>query len=69
MDWVAVSNRLNDAGLKVAAWTVLKWFAMLVKMEDLPVPASFIAEIRPGLARSRYLTYWCATRPAHAMVR
>ena len=58
VDWDAVSDRLNKAGVKVAAWTVLKWFAMLVKLEDLPVPASFVAQIRPGPARSRYLAYW-----------
>ncbi len=58
VDWDTVADRLNETGMKAAAWTVLKWFAMLVKPEDLPVPASFIAQIRPGPARSGYLAYW-----------
>jgi hypothetical protein len=49
---------LNDAGLKAAAWIVLKWFSMLLEPKDLPVPTSFINRIYPGPARSRYLAYW-----------
>lgn len=58
VDWDAVTDSLNDAGLKAAAWTMLKWFSMLLPAEDMPVPASFIAQICPGPARSRYLAYW-----------
>ena len=58
VDWDAVFDRLNDAGLKAAAWIVLKWFSMLLEPEDLPVPTSFINRIYPGPARSRYLAYW-----------
>lgn len=58
MDWDVVAERLDEAGLKTAAWTVLQWFAMLFKPENLPVPGTFIARIKPGTVRSRYLRYW-----------
>lgn len=58
VDWDAVFERLNDAGLKAAAWTVLKWFSMLSDRKGMPVPKSFIDQIYPGPVRSRYLAYW-----------
>ncbi len=58
VNWDAVAEKLQQTGLKTAAWTVLQWFALLLKPENLPVPAEFIARISPGRLRSRYLTYW-----------
>jgi hypothetical protein len=58
VDWDAVSERLQDTGLKAAAWTVLHWFAMLLKPRNMPVPATFVERICPGPLRARYLTYW-----------
>lgn len=58
VDWDAVADMLEDTGLNTAAWTVLKWFSMLLEPKNLPVPGGFIARISPGWVRSRYLTYW-----------
>jgi hypothetical protein len=54
VDWDLVAARLDGAGLKTAAWTVLSWFGLL----GLPTPAAFAARIRPGPARARYLRHW-----------
>ncbi len=54
VDWGAVAALLDEAGLKTAAWTVLRWFAML----GVGVPDAFVAQIKPGRARARYLDYW-----------
>jgi Uncharacterised nucleotidyltransferase len=58
VDWESVANRLESTGLNTAAWTVLKWFSMLVPPETLPVPDAFIKRISPGWVRAQYLTYW-----------
>jgi hypothetical protein len=58
VDWDAVAERLHDTGLKVAAWTVLQWLAILLEPKSVPVPGIFIDEICPGPSRARYLTYW-----------
>jgi hypothetical protein len=55
-DWDAVAARLRAAGLQTAAWTVLRWFAML----GVAAPEAFVARIKPGKARARYLGYWLA---------
>ncbi len=58
VDWDAVHRRLDETGLKTAAWTVLQWLTMLLEPENLVVPESFITRISPGRVRSRYLMYW-----------
>lgn len=58
VDWDAVAALLEDTGLNTAAWTMLTWFSMLLEPKSLAVPDQFIARIRPGRMRSRYLGYW-----------
>ena len=58
VSWDAVAARLAQTGLNAAAWTMLLWFSMLLSPANLQVPETFIAGIRPGALRSRYLTYW-----------
>ena len=57
-DWDAVATLLEQTGLCTAAWTVLKWYAMLLKPGTQHVPDTFIARIAPGPLRQRYLTQW-----------
>jgi hypothetical protein len=54
VDWDAVAERLEQAGLKTAAWVLLRWFSLLGVAVDEP----FIAKLRPGQLRARYLEYW-----------
>lgn len=54
VDWDALATRLREAGLQTAAWTVLRWFAML----GVAAPEAFVAQVKPGEARARYLNYW-----------
>jgi hypothetical protein len=58
IDWDTVATLLEQTGLCTAAWTVLKWYAMLLQSGALPVPDDFIARIAPGQNRQRYLTQW-----------
>ena len=58
IDWDAVATLLEQTGLCTAAWTVLKWYAMLLEPGALHVPDTFIARIAPGPVRQRYLTQW-----------
>ena len=58
IDWTAVAAMLERTGLKTAAWAVLVWVGMLAAPSRLPVPDTFIATIRPGRLRSRYLHHW-----------
>lgn len=58
IDWGAVAALLEKTGLCTAAWTVLKWYGMLLEPMPLPVPEDFIARIAPRLLRQRYLRKW-----------
>jgi len=58
IDWDAVATLLEQTGLCAAAWTVLRWYAMLLEPGPLPVPEQFVARIAPGPLRQRYLARW-----------
>ena len=58
IDWNAVAALLESTGLRTAAWTVLRWYAMLLDPVPLPVPGDFVARIAPGSARRHYLIRW-----------
>lgn len=58
IDWDAVARLLQKTGLCAAAWSVLKWYGMLIEPGQLPVPDEFVRRIAPGLIRQRYLTRW-----------
>jgi hypothetical protein len=58
IDWDAVAALLEQTGLCTAAWTVLRWYAMLLEPGLLPVSDDFVARIAPGPLRQRYLARW-----------
>ena len=58
IDWNAVAVLLERTGLRTAAWTVLRWYTMLLDPVPLPVPGDFVALIAPELARRHYLAGW-----------
>ena len=58
VDWDRLAARLEQTGLKTAAWAQLAWLAMLVEPEDLPAPPTFLQRIRPGQGRAWYLEQW-----------
>ena len=57
IDWVAVAQRLDEAGLKTAGWCTLRWIQLLVPDAAIS-PVSFTATIKPGKLRAAYLNYW-----------
>lgn len=59
IDWDLVASRLNNVGLKTAAWTVLTWFRWLViPIDDLTQTEYVYIKLQPGPARRRYLHSW-----------
>ena len=55
--WADVAQRLDEAGLKTAAWCTLRWIQLLVPDATIS-PVSFVAAIQPGKLRAAYLNYW-----------
>ena len=57
IDWSAVEGRLDETGMKAAAWCTLRWF-QYVSPSTLAVPLSFLDTICPGKLRRKYLEFW-----------
>lgn len=55
VDWDAVLDWLDRAGLRAAAWLSLEWAG---RFGELPVPGDFRRAVAPGRLRQRYLRYW-----------
>lgn len=58
VEWPAVLQLLDRAGLKTAAWTVLSWFRMLAAPEAVAVIDGWRNTVPPGRLRAAYLRYW-----------
>jgi hypothetical protein len=58
LDWPAVLQLLEMAGLKAAAWTTLSWFRMLAQPDTAKVMEEWLDTLRPGRLRAAYLRYW-----------
>lgn len=55
VDWDKTLTLLDCAGLKTAAWAVLRWTSWLMG----PVaPPDILERLEPGRWRTRYLRYW-----------
>jgi len=57
IDWSAVEARLDETGMKAAAWCTLRWFQH-VSPSTLAVPVSFLDAISPSKLRRAYLDFW-----------
>jgi hypothetical protein len=60
VDWPEVRQLLDRAGLKTAAWTMLRWFRMLAPAEAHATIDGWIDSLRPGRLRAAYLDEWLA---------
>jgi hypothetical protein len=58
IDWPAVLQLLERAGLKTAAWTMLSWFRMLAPPDARATLGNWIETVRPGRLRAAYLQQW-----------
>ena len=58
VDWPAVLQLLERAGLKTAAWTMLSWLRMLAPPEAHAILDAWIDSVRPGRLRVFYLRQW-----------
>jgi hypothetical protein len=60
VDWPTVVVRLEQAGLKTAAWTQLRWYGQLTSTTDHPLLSSWARDLAPGHLRRAYLDFWLA---------
>jgi hypothetical protein len=60
VDWPAVRNLLERAGLRTAAWTMLSWFRLLAAPGDQSAIDGWMDSVRPGRLRAAYLRTWLA---------
>ena len=58
VDWDLVVSRLNNMGLKTAAWTTLTWFRIISPAGSLAATDDVCIQLQPGPARQRYLRSW-----------
>ena len=58
VDWDTVANRLEEMGLRTAAWTVSTWFRIISPVGSLAKTDSVYARLQPGPARRAYLGFW-----------
>jgi len=58
VDWAAVLQRLERAGLKTVAWVMLSWFRMLAPQSVAAILDGWIDSVRPGRLRAAYLRQW-----------
>lgn len=57
IDWQSVASRMEESGLRTAAWCTLRWIRMLGPVADV-APDSFTRSICPGSLRRAYLEQW-----------
>ena len=57
VNWAEVAKRIEESGLRTAAWCTLHWISMLTPITEI-VPVSFVMSIRPGAIRRAYLQRW-----------
>lgn len=58
VDWPAVRQLLDLAGVKTAAWTMLSWFQMLAPPDLASTLDPWLDSLHPGRWRAAYLRAW-----------
>ena len=57
-DWPVVLGRLDEAGVRTAAWATLRWVQMLTEPDAPEELAAMLADLRPGPLRRAWLDHW-----------
>ena len=57
-DWQAVRGRLEEEGVRTAAWATLRWVEMLARPNTIPGLNEMLSQLRPGRLRRAWLDYW-----------
>jgi hypothetical protein len=57
-DWPVVRRRLEENGVRAAAWATLRWVELLAGEQAPDGLASMLADLEPGPLRRRWLGQW-----------
>jgi hypothetical protein len=57
-DWEVVCARLEQNGVKTAAWATLRWVDLLTRPHQLPGLDTMMSELCPGRFRKAWLDRW-----------
>ncbi|MCH8073801.1 MAG: nucleotidyltransferase family protein [Proteobacteria bacterium] len=57
-DWPTVRDRLEQNGVRTAAWATLRWVEMLTHPHEPAGLDTMISELRPGRLRREWLDWW-----------
>jgi hypothetical protein len=57
-DWPAVIERLDQAGVRTAAWATLRWVQLLTQPDSPGELDAMLAAVRPGPLRCAWLDRW-----------
>ena len=57
-NWPAVRERLDDCGVRTAAWATLRWVELLAAPHSPPKLAAMRSDLRPGRAREAWIDGW-----------
>jgi hypothetical protein len=58
VDWAPVCRRLEESGVRTAAWAVLRWLRAVAQPGVAALIDPAIAELEPGRLRAAYLAGW-----------
>jgi hypothetical protein len=58
VDWQAVRTRLEEQGVRTAAWATLRWVQLLAGSRPLTQIAAMIPDVIPGPLRQAWLGRW-----------
>ena len=58
IDWDAIVARLEQQGVRTAAWATLRWVAMLVPSGTIPELEARLLSLQPGKLRRAWLERW-----------
>jgi hypothetical protein len=57
-DWSIVRERLEQNGVRTAAWATLSWVKLLIGRHGSAELDLMLADLQPGLLRRRWLGWW-----------
>ena len=57
-DWDLIVSRLDDNGVRTAAWATLRWIELLAHPQEPAKLNSMMNALRPGRLRQAWLNHW-----------